>query len=337
MSAPILQTSPTNLRLSRPMKVPAPYEFGVLQGHLEEASAIMQATWAQNVERALEYTPEFLASCLDYPGVEPDQSPAIYKDGKLLAFIMGLPRYLNLDGRKLKLLLPTLFTVSSEARSFGAVLWTEALRRGYEAGYDGTIHFCAVTNKSNEITTSLARLIGLKPQLVKSVGYLMGLPPAAPQPETTAEAAPEEFCRAFLHHAKQVRSPAARLWTIEEVRWQCETRTGSVKASFRGDPQRGLLTGYIQNIADAKRTPCLLIEDIFWGSLHQPERVELLRQFMQRATAAKIAVVPQLGYADMSPFVELGFRPSPRKMNLYLTLWSGCAPDSLDSVYIDVF
>jgi hypothetical protein len=165
----------------------------------------------------------------------------------------------------------------------------------------------------------------------------MGLPPAAPQPETTAEAAPEEFCRAFLHHAKQVRSPAARLWTIEEVRWQCETRTGSVKASFRGDPQRGLLTGYIQNIADAKRTPCLLIEDIFWGSLHQPERVELLRQFMQRATAAKIAVVPQLGYADMSPFVELGFRPSPRKMNLYLTLWSGCAPDSLDSVYIDVF
>jgi hypothetical protein len=319
------------------MKVPAPYEFGLLQGHLEEASAIMQATWAHNVERALEYTPEFLASCLDYPGVEPHQSPAIYKDGKLLAFIMGLPRHIGLDGRKLKLLLPTLFTVSSEARSFGAVLWMEALRRGYEAGYDGTIHFCAVTNKSNEITTSLSRLVGLKPQLVMSVNYLMGLPPAVPQPVSPAEAASEEFCDAFLHHAKQVRSPAARLWTSEEARWQSETRTGSVRASFRGDPRRGLITGYIQNIADAKRTSCLLIEDIFWGALHQPERVELLRQFMARAQAAKIAVVPQLGYADMSPFIELGFRPSPRKMNLYLTLWAEGAPDSLESVYVDVF
>ena len=81
------------------------------------------------------------------------------------------------------------------------------------------------------------------------------------------------------------------------------------------------------------------MEDILWNRVAHEERVSLLQELIDRSIAAgaRLAVVPMLGYAEMSPFEELGFQPSGRVVHAYLTLWGETrAPESVSSFYLDV-
>jgi hypothetical protein len=130
------------------------------------------------------------------------------------------------------------------------------------------------------------------------------------------------------------RTPLARVWTRDEANWQI-TRAGAITVRDRD----GVISGYVMQIADARRTPCLLVEDVLWGGLGADERVALARRLVARAAAAgaRIAVLPQLGYADTEPFAAAGFRPSQRIVHLYLTLWGDApAPQPVPSTYLDV-
>jgi hypothetical protein len=104
--------------------------------------------------------------------------------------------------------------------------------------------------------------------------------------------------------------------------------------------RRGILTGYVMPIVDRESTKCLLIEDIFWGTLHPEERIHLLHQFLSRAVllGARMASLPDLGYSDLSPFKKFRFFPARRVLDCYLTLFNSNLPlEKLPSMYIDVF
>jgi hypothetical protein len=81
------------------------------------------------------------------------------------------------------------------------------------------------------------------------------------------------------------------------------------------------------------------VEDILWEPLSQTARGALVARLLMLAAdaGAAYAVVPQLGYADLRPFLAAGFLPAPHTQNANLTLWSD--PDALpaaDSFYLDV-
>jgi hypothetical protein len=84
----------------------------------------------------------------------------------------------------------------------------------------------------------------------------------------------------------------------------------------------------------------LIIEDVLWGTLEQPERLALVRQMLDQAIAAgaQMATVPSLGYADMEPFSAARFRRSPRVLQAYLTVFKGDPPpEAVSAMYLDVF
>ena len=134
-------------------------------------------------------------------------------------------------------------------------------------------------------------------------------------------------------------APLARHWTEGEARWQC-TRAGAVVACHGHGTRAGLVTGYIAELADRRRTACAFVDDVLWGGLAADGQGELVESFLEKATGAgaRIAVLPRLGYTDVEPFLARGFRPSQRIVHLYLSVWSdpGVA-EPVDAAYLDVF
>lgn len=195
------------------------YQFGELAGRWDEAAATIERNWKQNkAEGILEYPAEFIASCFDYPQVDPELSRAVYAESKMEGFIMTLPRFVRLDGRDLRLLLPTIFNVSPEAKGVGAALWAEILKRGRAAGWDGIIHFCVDGNKANTVTTAIASRLGYLPSEIFTVQFLMR--PLAPNSAQISEESVEKLAGAFSWHAGKLleRVRFARTWTDDEIR-----------------------------------------------------------------------------------------------------------------------
>ena len=58
---------------------------------LVEVAEVMQRSWKENNEQSLRYTPEFLRSCIEYPGTIPGISLGLFLGGKLAAFVVGMP------------------------------------------------------------------------------------------------------------------------------------------------------------------------------------------------------------------------------------------------------
>jgi len=150
-----------------------------------------------------------------------------------------------------------------------------------------------------------------------------------------------ECVDALLQTAAAVsgHAPLARIWSEREAEWQCR-RHGGVVARHASGPRQGVLTGYVMEIANPQRTKCLIIEDVLWGTLEQPERLALVRQMLNQAIAAgaQMAIVPSLGYADMEPFSAARFRRTPRVLQAYLTVFKGDSPpEAVSAMYLDVF
>jgi hypothetical protein len=194
-------------------------------------------------------------------------------------------------------------------------------------------------HKSNAVTAAGARAAGLEARRFFTVNYLMRfLQPVERLDRQTG--APADLIDEFMRLAAPVadRALLARLWSREEAEWQCLRRHGAVCSVSERGSRRGLLTGYVMQVADQAGSRCLLVEDILWGTLEPGERVELLGVFLNRAAAeAQLVIVPLLGYADMEPFLALGFRRSTRALHAYLIVWSGpSVPREISAVYLDV-
>ena len=141
-------------------------------------------------------------------------------------------------------------------------------------------------------------------------------------------------CAAFLPESL----PFARGWTEKEAAWQC-ARYGAVVSRHADRWGRGMLTGYLMQIADPQQTKCLLLEDVLWGTLEFEQRESLLRALLAQAAAAgaRLAILPCSGYVDMAPFKTARFRTSSRVVHAYLSIFSGApAPGAVSSMYLDV-
>ena len=148
-------------------------------GNFDELAALMRDSWSGNKEQALEYDREFLRSAFEYPGCSFDLAPAIYRQGRLVAFIAGSPRRVRFAKRPLLLLNVSFLTVAPEYKrsGYGPLVWRELMDRGRSLGFDGTINFCVEGDNMNRQMLSLAALCRQPTRKVFSIGFWARLLP----------------------------------------------------------------------------------------------------------------------------------------------------------------
>lgn len=310
------------------------------RGDFDSIATMMEASWAGSATPPFHYTPEFLASCFEYPGADLSLAPTIYEGGTPVAFVAGFPRRMRLSGRDYTILLVSLLTAAAEHRNrgYGIVIWSELVKRARERGFDGMVNYCVQGEAMDRMIIGSCRRLGLPVARVYSVRYLTRfLQPSRASGAQASRAAPVD---AFMRAARPIAETAslARLWTRAEANWQC-TRGGAVVTRQQSDGVDGVLCGYVMPIANVQRTKCLVVDDVLWGGLEGEQQRSLVTRFVAQGAAegARIAVVPRQGYADTAAFAAAGFRPSARVVHTYLTVWSdGPSPESVQSCYLDV-
>lgn len=320
---------------------PTPRVTDDFRGDFEAVAAMMEDSWAGSVQPPQLYTPAFLQSWFDYPGMDHSLAPTIYEGSTPVAFVAGFPRRVRLHGRERKLLVATFLTAAAEhkQKGYGILAWSELVRRAREAGLDGVVNYCVEGEPMERMIVGACRRVRIPVVRAYSIQYASKLLLGRPGPivDEDGQATADAFLRAAAPIADSV--PLARLWTAEEARWQC-TRAGAVVARRGEDGRAGLVTGYVVELADRRRTACVFVDDVLWGELADEEKSRLVETFVRKATAAgaRIAVLPRLGYADLGPFLAHGFRPSQRVVHMYLSVWSDPDMDApVGAAYLDVF
>jgi hypothetical protein len=249
---------------------------------------------------------------------------------------------LKVKGRELKVILSSFLSVSGEykKRGYGVILWSELVKRAQAAGFDGMVNYCVDGEPMNRMILGCCRAMKLPTERIFSVGYQMRILQSKPISQLELKMESDDV-EALLRTAALIEehAPLARIWNEKEAEWQCRRHGGIVARHVSGDRQ-GVLTGHVVAIGNPQRTKCLIIEDVLWGTLEQPERLALVRQMLDQAIAAgaQMATVPSLGYADMEPFSAARFRRSPRVLQAYLTVFKGDPPpEAVSAMYLDVF
>lgn len=324
------------------MQQAAPMLVEDFRGDFAHVAELIQESWKENGKQGLFYTAEFLESCLNYPGASYALAPTLYQGEYPRAFVAGFPRTIRYQGSKLRVIVCTLLSVSSEYKKsgYGIVLWNELVKRARAAGFDGMVNYCVEGEAMNGMIMGCCRLMKLPTARIFSVNYLMK--PLVPKfgssrAEDSAKVSVEEFQRCTQLTQSEL-TPLTRVWTSEEVAWQLR-RHGGLAVHHRSGDREGMLTGYIMPAANAQKTKCLLVEDVLWGTLENAERLELLKKLLDRGlqAGAQMAFLPCLEYADIEPFRAARFRTSPRTLQGYLTIFSGQpAPEPVPSMYLDV-
>jgi hypothetical protein len=329
------------------MKVETPIACQTPSIHIEDfrgdfarVAALIQESWKENGKQGLLYTPDFLASCLDYPGSSYSLAPTLYEGDTPRAFVAGFPRTIKYQGRELRVVLCTLLSVSSEYKKsgYGVVVWSELVKRAQAAGYDGMVNYCVEGEPMNGMILGCCRMLKLPTEQIFSVHYLMRLlqPKFAAARADEREISTEEFQRMAAVSGNDM--PLMRVWTANEIQWQLRRHAGVV-ASHRSGLKEGLMTGYLMQAANPQKTKCLLIDDVLWGTLENEERLALVEKMLARGTqaGAQIVLLPCLGYADIAPFRATRFRSSSRTLHCYLTIFKGePTPKPVSSMYLDV-
>jgi GNAT superfamily N-acetyltransferase len=311
------------------------------RGDLAEVAGLIQKSWEENGKQGLFYTPEFLDSCLNYPGSSYSLAPTLYQGEKPCAFVAGFPRTFRYKGYELRAILCTLLSVSSEykKRGYGVILWSELVKRARAAGYDAMVNYCVEGEPMNGMILGCCRMLKLPTERIFSVDYLMR-PMQPKSPLHLVDDSRDHLAEKFHQAASLIGNdiPLKRGWTKPETQWQLHRHDGlGVSHSVRG--REGLLTAYLMPAANPQRTKCLLIEDVLWGTLQGEERLALVQRLLDRGTqaGARMAFLPCLGYADLAPFRAARFRTSPRTLHCYLTIFNGDpAPEPVPSMYLDV-
>jgi Acetyltransferase (GNAT) family len=311
------------------------------RGDFAEVATLIQESWEENGKQGLFYTPEFLTSCLHYPGSSYSLAPTLYQGEKPCAFVAGFPRTFHYKKRNLRAILCTLLSVSTEykKKGYGVVLWAELVKRARAAGFDAMVNYCVEGEPMNGMILGCCRMLKLPTERVFSVPYLMRpmQPKSTPSFSIDSDDPPAEKFRwaaSFIGND----TPLARVWTEPEIEWQLHRQDALVALHSAGGSE-GLLTAYLMPAANPQRTKCLMIEDVLWGTLLEEERLALVQQLLDRGiqAGARMAFLPSLGYANLAPFRAARFRSSPRTLHCYLTIFSGDpTPERVPSMYLDV-
>lgn len=315
------------------------------RGDIAAVTALIQKSWEENGKQGLFYTPEFLESCLNYPGSGYSLAPTLYQGETPRAFVAGFPRTFQYKSRQLRAIVCTLLSVSNEykKKGYGVVLWSELVKRARSGGYDAMVNYCVDGEAMNAMILGCCRMLKLPTGRIFSVPYLMRPLQQKLQPRSEPDCS-LDFDPRIAEKFRQAASfigtdtPLKRVWTEPEAQWQLHRHDGLVVSHSRGG-RYGLLTAYFMPAANPQRTKCLMIEDVLWGTLEAEECLALVQKLLDRAmqAGAQMAFLPRLGYADIAPFQAARFRSSPRILHCYLTVFNGDpAPEHVPSMYLDV-
>jgi len=322
---------------------PARRTIGTFNGDMEELAALMSRSYGENREQPLRYTADFLRSAFDYPGATLELAPAIYRNGRLVAFIAGFPRNTTLLGNFRKLLTVSFLSVAPEDKrlGFGALIWGELIKRARGLGYDGTINFCVEGDDMNRQMLALARAFRQPTARIFGIHYMARFL----RGDETADVGEDPACDVVSILLEKSRAlaaavPLTRSWSPEEAGWQCLRRQGALTVGLCAETRRGMLSGYAIETSGATPMLCVLLDDIVWGDLASAEREQLAKLFLHRSAqaGAKMVITPVLGYADTQPLASAGFRKTRRLLHPYLTLWNAVpGSESISAMYMDVF
>jgi GNAT superfamily N-acetyltransferase len=313
------------------------------RGDYQSLASLLQRSWEENNQQALSYSAEFLESFLTAPGAVPSLAPSLYEADRLIGFASGFVRHVQYRRWPLRLVTNSFLSVLPEYKKsgFGVLLWSELVNRARAGGFDGTVNFCIDGEPMNRMIEGCCRRLNLPVQRIFSIRYMACLLKPSDS-ETAPGLSPAVSVGDFLSLAAPLLSSQqlARRWSMEEAEWQCLRRSGGLIAHSSYGSRHGLLTGYIMSILDRHNTKCLLVEDVLWEELEPEERLQLLHRFLDEAVSqgARMASVPNLGYADLQPFKRTRFFPTRRVLHCYLTLFNSNLPiETLPSLYLDVF
>ena len=309
-------------------------ELRDIAARYEDAAAVIRRAFQTNDETPVNYNSAFLASCYSYPGTQPALSPAFFDGDRLVAVLMSVPRHVVFEQKRLNLALLSLNAVQPEYRAYGLgiEIVTEAVRRACMHGYNGAIYYCVDGHPANRTSAAGVKAAGATSHRVFTVEYLIKVLRGMPE-EGSNPANPRDFLDAAEPLSRKVTF--SRVWSIEEATWQCFGRYGALSESLKTDERRGVVTGYV--LETHSGSACLFVEDLLWEELEDEQKKLLLRRLLNRAArSAQIAVVPLWGYTRYDVFRELGFRKSPRRLHVYLSLWNGSNVKSpLGAMYMD--
>ncbi len=304
--------------------------------NLEQAAQLISTAFATNKDGALDYTAEFLESCYRYPGADRELSPAFFEGDRIVALLASLPRCVRLQRRSRRVAILTFNSVHPDFRGhgLGAKMFSEGVYRAQKNGFDGVLFFCVEGNMA-AIRSGVGGVeaAGVACHHVFTLDYMMALPRPA-QVEVQSAAVDID---AFLEASETLASrlPFARVWSREEAQWELFHRTGAVHFAMKAGGNAGIVTGYL--LKDNRGTTSVQIENVLIDRLDPEHRYLALAGFLGSvAGKAQIAMAPMWRYVDEAVFRKAGFRKSPRRLNVYLSLWGGPAPERFESMYIDV-
>lgn len=109
-------------------------EIQDFRGDFEEVSQLIQMSWSKNAQKPLHYSPEFLASCFDYPGASYAMAPTMYMGNEPVAFAAGFPRTIRYRGRDLRVIVASFLSVSVEQKNKGTSKREKARKKLYSLG-----------------------------------------------------------------------------------------------------------------------------------------------------------------------------------------------------------
>lgn len=313
------------------------------RGDFRYLSTMMKEAWKENPSVPFLYEPDFLEDCFRYPGASFALAPAIYQGPRLLGFVAGFPRHVRLGGATRRLLIAAFLTAAPEVKSsgYGILVWSELMQRARAAGFDGVVNYTVDGDPMSRMIEASCRRLRLPVRHVRTISYLSRL---LWRKRPNSDAA-EEVCVTTGEFMNRAATPSpecalARVWTAEEAAWQLDRR-GSVVAAGPGlVRQRPIAAGYVMPLADTRRTPCLVIEDLLWDCADPNDRCALAQALLEKAAAdgARLAIAPVRDDADVKTLLDAGFKPSRKRIHAYLSLWDGEFPESdLASYYLDVF
>jgi hypothetical protein len=243
--------------------------------------------------------------------------------------------------RPTRLVLNTFLTASKEVKGAGVslTLWAALIERSREEGYEGTINFCVEGDDMNRAMPGISYLLRLNTQRIYSVEFLVRLLNTTPAREPLNQTSDQDI-DLFLELAAAIPSGSQfiRSWTRAEAEWQCRDRAGALTVSSCVGGRRGVLSGYLTEVASTPPLTTVVLEDLLWGDLELGEQTELVTRFLRIAAmrGARTASCPILGYAALDALLATRFRRSNRVLHTYLTLWNGLQPRPVKSLYIDV-
>ncbi|HEY0564146.1 MAG TPA: hypothetical protein VGC88_01105, partial [Terriglobales bacterium] len=144
------------------------------RGDFEGLSDDMIATWSENRQQPLLYTPEYLRSMLQQPGASLDFAPALYDRTQLVAFAAGFVRTVSWRGRTNRLLLGSFATVSRQYRGhrLGRRAWHELAVRGEQFGLSGLLGYCVEGDRMDAILPAYSRSCGMDTECIFQVTYV---------------------------------------------------------------------------------------------------------------------------------------------------------------------